>query len=269
MKHSWFSRSRREAPRRPGDLQATVEAARLAVVWLGPDLPLEPGSYARPANVATRDTAGCRIADAGWLAALTLAAVLVGCGETPAAAERARYPGVVSIRATTDGVVRTPRVVPGEAVVSGEVLMEIELPPLASIVDIATAELSRLTIQREIQERQKAQAQMSLERGYASPELVAFWENEIAQTGQRIASFELALASARARWTARVTAPMAGCVSEQFAAPGEWVREGDVLLRLAPSCTLALRAEGFDDPVGHEAYEWRQRSEVTRSLVDF
>jgi biotin carboxyl carrier protein len=43
---------------------------------------------------------------------------------------------------------------------------------------------------------------------------------------------------------AGIAAPMTGCVRERYAEPGEWVREGEVLLRLARTCAPTLNSEG-------------------------
>lgn len=243
MKRSWFRLSRREVPRVPRDLQATVEAARLAGAWPGPDLPLEPDSHVPPANAARRGAVG-RTAIVGRLAALMLAAILTGCDEAPTMTDHASSHEFVSVHATTDGIVRAPRAEVGEAVAAGEVLVEVDAPQLAPLTDIASAELKRLAILRSVQEHRRAEAQASVERGQASPQLVAYWETEIAQTERGIATYERVLASARNRWTARIAAPMTGCVRERYAEPGEWVREGEVLLRIARTCARILSTEG-------------------------
>lgn len=200
--------------------------------------------------------------------AILIGLLLAGCGPgTPTAEKKAPPPALITvtqaqamrfeisehtlgsleaandprIAAETAGRLLRITVRPGQAVRAGELLAETDGRDLSTQTEVDAAEIARLGALIEQQQR-------LLDRQHALVEKQFIARHAADETRTQLDALQRQhdAAKARARLThsalskTRIVAPVAGVVETQLAAPGDYLKVGDPILRLTSNAALRV-----------------------------
>jgi RND family efflux transporter MFP subunit len=139
-----------------------------------------------------------------------------------------------SIAAETEGPVLVVRVDAGEAVEAGQEMAQIDAEPLRLELEALRAEVRSLTAEIDNGERTVRRYRDLAERNLIAREQLDGAEANLAALAARreAARARAAVLEDQVR-RARIVAPFAGRIERRFIAPGDYVKKGDPLFRLA------------------------------------
>ncbi len=147
------------------------------------------------------------------------------------------------IAARVDGLVLETRVAVGDRVAANQVLVDLEASEARHLLAIAEAEVAEAEARLRRAEADLRRDQHLSETDFVSKQRLADRIAEVAvrQALLKKTEAQRALARERLSWY-RIRAPFAGVVAERPPRPGQWVDQGQALLRLIDPQRLEIKA---------------------------
>lgn len=146
------------------------------------------------------------------------------------------------IAAEVAGNIAEVRVMPGQAVKKGQVLVVLNTSDLSLAASEASAQSAQVAAQLADKRRSLARHEDMVAKGFISRAALETLQAEVAAMEQQLKAAKARAELARSNLAkARVVAPYDAVVAARNVAPGAYVRSGDVLLSLWSPKTSSLR----------------------------